>query len=71
MAHSLTTIGRHLECAIQTKLFVELELALIKRKQSRRIPHNAIIWQIDTIVVGLDTLRIPIVGGSIRNNDDT
>ena len=29
MAHSLTTIDRHLECAIQTKLVVELELALI------------------------------------------
>ena len=27
MAHSLTTIGRHLECAIQTELIVELELA--------------------------------------------
>ena len=34
MAHSLTTIGRHLECAIQTELVVELELALIERKQS-------------------------------------
>ena len=29
MAHSLITIGRHLECAIQTELVVELELALI------------------------------------------
>ena len=26
------TIGRHFECAIQTKLVVELELALIERK---------------------------------------
>ena len=29
------TIGRHLECAIQTELVVELELALIERKQYR------------------------------------
>ena len=28
-----TTIGRHLECAIQTELVVELELARIERKQ--------------------------------------
>ena len=35
MAQFLTTIGRHLECAIQTELVVELELALIERKQSR------------------------------------
>ena len=30
-----STIGRHLECAIQTELVVELELALIERKQCR------------------------------------
>ena len=30
-----STIGRHLECAIQTELVVELELALIERKQYR------------------------------------
>ena len=30
-----STIGRHLECAIQTELVVELELALIERKQFR------------------------------------
>ena len=36
MAHFLTTIGRHFECAIQTELVVELELALIERKQSCR-----------------------------------
>ena len=30
MAYSLT-IGRHFECGSQTKLVVELELALIKR----------------------------------------
>ena len=29
MAHALPNIGRHLECAIQTELLVELELALI------------------------------------------
>ena len=34
MAHSLTTIGVHLECAIQTEL---------ERKQSRRFRHNTII----------------------------
>ena len=43
MAHSLTTIGRHLECAIETELIVELELVLIERKQSRRFRHNSII----------------------------
>ena len=41
------TISRHLECAIQTELVVELELALIKRKQSRRFWHNSIICQDD------------------------
>ena len=30
-----STIGRHLECAIQTELVVELGLALIERKQYR------------------------------------
>ena len=29
MAQILTTIGRHLECAIQTEPVVEIELALI------------------------------------------
>ena len=36
MAHSLITIGRHLECAIQTLLVVVLKLALIERKQPSR-----------------------------------
>ena len=48
MAHSLTTIGRHLECTIQLELIVDLELALIERKQSRRFRDNSIIWQRDT-----------------------
>ena len=48
MAHSLTTIGRHLECAIQTKLVVELELALIRRKHSCRFWNKSIICQKDT-----------------------
>ena len=43
MAQFLKTIGRHLECAIQTELVVELELALIERKQSRRFWHKSII----------------------------
>ena len=43
-----STIGRHLECAIQTELVVELELALIERKQCRRFRHNSIICQEDT-----------------------
>ena len=43
-----STIGRHLECAIQTELVVELELALIERKQYRRFRHNSIICQEDT-----------------------
>ena len=34
MAHSLTTIGLHLECAIQAEIVVELELALIERNKS-------------------------------------
>ena len=34
MAQFLTTIGRHLEYAIQTELVVELELALLERNQS-------------------------------------
>ena len=43
MAHSLTTIGIHLECAIQAEMVVELELALIERKQSRRFRHKSTI----------------------------
>ena len=43
-----STIGRHLECAIQTELVVELELALIERKQCRRFRHNSIICQENT-----------------------
>ena len=43
MAHSLTTIGVHLECAIQAEMVVELELAGIKRKQSHRFQHNSIM----------------------------
>ena len=42
MAQFFSTIGRHLECAIQTELVVELELALIERKQYRRFRHNSI-----------------------------
>ena len=47
MAQFLKTIGRHLEFAIQTELVVELELALIERKQSGRFRHNSIICQKD------------------------
>ena len=43
-----STIGRHLECAIQTELVVELELALTERKQYRWFRHNSIICQEDT-----------------------
>ena len=32
MAQFFSTIGRHLECAIQTELVVELELALIAKE---------------------------------------
>ena len=35
MAQFFSTIGRHLECAIQTKLVVELELALIERNSTQ------------------------------------
>ena len=48
MAQFFSTIGRHLECAIQTELVVELELTLIERKQCRRFRHNSIICQKDT-----------------------
>ena len=48
MAQFFSTIGRHLECAIQTELVVELELALIESKQCRRFRHNSIICQEDT-----------------------
>ena len=48
MAQFFSTIGRHLECAIQTELVVELELALIERNQYRRFRHNSIICQEDT-----------------------
>ena len=41
MAHSLTTIGVHFECAIQAEMVVELELALIERKQSHRFQHKS------------------------------
>ena len=43
MAHSLTAIGVHLECAIQAEMVAELELALIERKQSRRFRNKFII----------------------------
>ena len=42
MAHSLTTTGLYLECAIQAEMVVELELALIERKQSRRFRCKSI-----------------------------
>ena len=45
MAYSLTTIGGHLECPIQAEMVVELELALIERKQSLRFQHKSIIWK--------------------------
>ena len=40
--------GNNFECAIQTKLVVELELALIEMKQSRRFRHNSMICHKDT-----------------------
>ena len=42
MAHSLTPIGVHLECAIQAEMVVELELSLIDRKQSGQFRHKSI-----------------------------
>ena len=44
MAHSSTTIGINVECAIQAEMVVELELALIERKQSRLFQHISIIY---------------------------
>ena len=41
MTRSLTTIGVNLECAIQAEMVVELELALIERKQSRGFRHKS------------------------------
>ena len=46
MAQFFSTIGR--QCVIQTELVVELEVALIDRKQYRRFRHNSIICQEDT-----------------------
>ena len=48
MAHNFTIIGRHLECAIQPELVVELEFVLIERKQSIQFRHNSIICQKET-----------------------
>ena len=42
MAQVFSTIVHHLECAIQTELIVELELALIERKLSRLFWHNSV-----------------------------
>ena len=36
LGQTVTTIGRHLESAIQTELVVEPDIPLIKRKQSGR-----------------------------------
>ena len=43
-----TIFDNNLESAIQTKLVVELGLALIERKQSGQFRHNTIIRQKDT-----------------------
>ena len=48
MAQFFSTIGRHLECGIQTELVVELEVAVLERKQYHRFRHNSIICQEDT-----------------------
>ena len=48
MAHSLRTIGRHLENAIHTELVVELDIPLIGRKQSCRFQYNSVICLKDT-----------------------
>ena len=48
---------------IQTKLVVELELALIERKQSRRFRHNSIKWQKD--MKGSKTKHIPLLWGYV------
>ena len=45
MAHSLTIIGVHLECAIQAEMVVELELVLIERKQSRKLRKGSKVCQ--------------------------
>ena len=49
MAHSLTTIGRHLECAIQTELVVQPDIPPIRRKQSWRFVYNSVICQKDLV----------------------
>ena len=54
MARSLTTIGVHLECAIQAEMVVELDLALIKRKQSRRFRHISIICKKGRVELNID-----------------
>ena len=40
MAHSLTTIGRHLECAIQIELVVEPDLCQGKGARSQRAKNR-------------------------------
>ena len=52
------TIGRHFECAIQTELVVELELALIERKQSRRFRHNSMPKIYERVHVGWHCAKV-------------
>ena len=44
MAHSLTTIGRHLECAIQTELVVEPDIGILPLLEgSNLVDFNTIL----------------------------
>ena len=49
MAHPLTTIGRHLECAIQTELVVEPDVGPTPNKKEAifSIQSNSVICQKD------------------------
>ena len=53
------TIDVHLECAIQAEMVVELELALIERKQSRRFRHKSIICK--KVTKGFESVPMPKV----------
>ena len=56
MAQFFSTIGRHLECAIQTELLVELELALIER--SNIVDFGTILSYARKIRTGLRRLAL-------------
>ena len=69
MAHSLTTIGVHLECAIQAEMALELDLALIERKQSRRFRHKSEIGVVKTLSLFKSEIKKYYFGMCLSDND--